>query len=114
MRPLLITAGHCYESPHAAALIEGFAAQVLIADKGYNSEALIEAVTAEGRQAVIPPHPNRLQQREYDRHLDRERHLIECFINKCTHDRRVIARVEKLVRNYLGFLSFVSTLMWPR
>lgn len=41
-----------------------------LADKGYISEALIEAVTAEGIQAVIPPHPNHLQQREYDRHLD--------------------------------------------
>ncbi len=48
--------------------------------------------------------------REYDRHLYRERYLIECFINKIKHYRRVFSRFEKLSTNYLGFLSFVSTL----
>jgi transposase len=95
-------------------LIEGFAAQVLIADKGYDADTLIEAVTARGIQVVIPPRSNRIQQREYDRHLYQERHLVECFINKFKHYRRVFSRFEKLVKNYLGFLSFVSALIWLR
>ena len=110
----LLTAGHCHDSPQAAALIEGFAAQVLIADKGYDADTLIEAVTARGIQVVIPPRSNRIQQREYDRHLYQERHLVECFINKFKHYRRVFSRFEKLVKNYLGFLSFVSALIWLR
>jgi transposase len=67
-RRFLFTAGHGHESPPAAALMEGFAAQVRIADKGDDAEALIAAVTAEGKQAVMPPRSNRRQQREYDRH----------------------------------------------
>lgn len=110
----ILTAGHCHDSPQAPALIEGFSAQVLIADKGYDSDALLEAVTAEGVQAVIPPRSNRTQQREYDQHLYRERHLIECFINKFKHYRHVFSRFEKLSKNFLGFLSFISALIWLR
>jgi transposase len=111
---LLLTAGQCHDSPQASALIAGYEPRVLIADKGYDSGPLIESVTAKGIEAVIPPKKNRLVQREYDRHLYRERHLIECFIGKIKQYRRVFSRFEKLSRNYLGFLSFVSALVWLR
>ena len=109
-----LTGGARHDSPQAAALIAGFAPHVLIADKGYDSDELIAAVTAEGIEAVIPPRSNRVESRDYDRHLYRERHLIECFINKIKHYRRVFSRFEKLSKNFLGFLSFVSTLIWLR
>ena len=111
---LLLTAGQRHDSTQASALVEGFEPLALIADKGYDSDTLIEAVTAKGIVAVIPPTKSRLLQREYDRHLYRERHLIECFINKIKHYRRVFSRFEKLSKNYLGFLSFVSALVWLR
>jgi transposase len=111
---LLLTAGQRHDSPLAASLIEGYEPQALIADKGYDSDALIQAVTARGIEAVVPPKKNRTEMREYDRHLYRERHLIECFIGKIKHYRRVFSRFEKLSKNYLGFLSFVSALIWLR
>ena len=111
---LLLTAGQRHDSPQASALIEGYEPQVLIADKGYDSGPSIELVTAKGIEAVIPPKKNRLVHREYDRRLYRERHLIECFIGKIKHYRRVFSRFEKLSKNYLGFLSFVSALIWLR
>jgi transposase len=63
---------------------------------------------------VIPPEKSRTEMREYDRHLYRERHLIECFIGKIKQYRRVFSRFEKLSKNYLGFLSFVSAPVWLR
>jgi transposase len=111
---LLLTAGQRHDSPQAAALIEDFEPQVLIADKGYDSDYLIESVTALGMVAVIPPKKSRLVQRAYDQHLYRERHLIECFINQIKQYRRVFSRFEKLSKNYMGFLSFVSALVWLR
>ena len=110
----LLTAGQRHDSPQASMLIEGYEPRVLIADKGYDSNPLLEAVTAKGIEAVIPPKKSRLVQREYDRHLYRERHLIECFISKIKQYRRVFSRFEKLSKNYLGFLSFVSALVWLR
>jgi len=111
---LLLTAGQRHDSPQAQALIDGFKPQALIADKGYDSDPLIESVTAQGILAVIPPKKNRLVERQYDEHLYRERHLIECFINKIKHYGRVFSRFDKLSKNYLGFLSFVSALIWLR
>jgi transposase len=110
----ILTAGQCHDSPQAKALIEGYSAQALLADKGYDDIKLIQEVEASGAQAVIPPRSNRKEQRDYDKHLYKERHLVECFINKIKHYRRVFSRFEKLSKNYLGFLSFVSALIWLR
>ena len=96
---LLLTAGQRHDSPQASALIEGFEPQALIADKGYDSDPMIAAITARGIAMVIPPKKNRLVQRECDRHLYRERHLIECFIGKIKHYLRVFSRFEKLSKN---------------
>src|SRR5436305_8783878 len=63
---LILTAGQRHDSPQAAALIDRFEPQVLIADKGYDSDPLLESVQALGIEAVIPPKKNRLVQREYD------------------------------------------------
>ena len=38
----------------------------------------------------------------------RERHLVECFINKTKHYRRIFSRFEKLDTRYLGFLHFTA------
>jgi transposase len=111
---LILTAGQRHDSSLAEALIADYEPQALIANNGYDSDALIQAVTAKGIAAVIPPKKNRTEMREYDRHLYRERHLVECFIGKIKHYRRVFSRFEKLSKNYLGFLSFVSALIWLR
>ena len=102
---LLLTAGQRHDSPQASALIEGFEPQALIADKGYDSDPMIAAITARGIAMVIPPKKNRLVQREC---------AGTCFIGKIKHYLRVFSRFEKLSKNYLGFLSFVSALIWLR
>jgi transposase len=85
-----------------------------MADQGDDAEAWLAAVTAAGVHVVIPPRSNRTQQREYDQYLYRERHVIECFIKKCTHYRHVFSRFEQLSKHFLGFLSVVSALIWLR
>ena len=63
---------------------------------------------------MIPPHQRRKQSRSYDTGLYRERHLVECFINKIKHFRRIFSRFDQLASRYLGFLHFVSVLIWLR
>jgi len=46
--------------------------------------------------------------------LYRERHLIECCVNKLKHFRRVFSRFDKLQRRYAGFVQFASALLWLR
>ena len=111
---LILTAGQESDVTQGAPLIKDFEAQAVIADKGYDSDDLVKTIIGQQAQAVIPPRVNRKEQREYDQHLYRERHLVECFINKIKHYRRVFSRFEKLSKNYMGFLSFVSALVWLR
>ena len=57
---------------------------------------------------------NRLTPREYDTYAYRERHLIECFINKVKPYRHIFSRFDKLDSRYLGFWCFVGVLIWLR
>ena len=59
-------------------------------------------------------HPALDRPADYDRHLYRERHLVECFINKMKHYRRIFSRFEKLDARHLGFLHFTAALIWLR
>ena len=77
------------------------------ADQGYDAQEFRQHILELGMMPVIPPRSNRKAPADYDRHLYRERHLVECFINKIKHYR---ARFEKLDTRYLGFLHFTAAL----
>lgn len=89
-------------------------ARAFVGDKGYDSDALIQVIVARDMKAVIPPRCNRSKTRECDWFIYKERHQIECFFNKIKHYRRIFSRFEKMARNYMGFLHFVSALVWLR
>jgi transposase len=109
-----LSAGHRHDMTQAYELLTGFNFQRLIADRGYSAEHFITYLLGEGIEAVIPPHQRAKVLREYDKWLYRERHLIECFINKIKHFRRIFSRFDKFDSSYLGFLYFVGTLIWLR
>lgn len=103
---LILTAGQEADVTQGAPLIKDWETQAVIADKGYDSDELVKSITAQGAQAVIPPRTNRKEQRAYDQHLYRERHLVECFIGKIKHYRRVFACFFESVQELSGFLEF--------
>jgi transposase len=108
---LIATAGQVADVTDGAALISGIKAEHVIADKGYDSSGLIEVIEAGGAKAVIPPRSNRKAPREYDEHLYKERNLVERFLNKVKHCRRVATRYEKTARNYLAFWQLASIMV---
>lgn len=110
----VLTPGQAHDCPQASLLLAGQQSDYVLADKGYDSAALIALIDARGAVPVIPSRRNSKQPRAYDRHLYQERHLVECFFNKIKWFRRISTRFDKLDRNYLGFLSFVSVLIWLR
>jgi len=109
-----LTAGHRHDSPQAEPLLDGYTCERVIADKAYDSDALRQHVDDIGAEAVIPPRANRTEPPDYDAHWYKERHLIECFINKIKQYRRIFSRFEKLAKRFLGFVSFAGTLIWLR
>ena len=63
---IIVTAGTTHNSTQACALIEGIAAEVLIADRGYDSNEIVAAAIRNGMKVCIPPKRNRKEQRECD------------------------------------------------
>jgi transposase len=111
---LILSAGQQHDSQQAEALMLDWDCQHAIADRGYASRFFVEWLIQRGIEPVIPPHQRAKEVREYDTWLYQERHLVECFINKIKHFRRVFSRFDKLATRYLSFLQFASSLIWLR
>jgi transposase len=110
----ILTGGERNDITQAESLVKDFSADYVIADKGYDSRAFVLKLKERNSEAVIPSRTNHKVQREIDRHLYKERHLIENQIGKLKHFRRVFSRFDKLAKNYLSFIYFASTVVWLR
>jgi transposase len=110
----ILTGGQRHDITQAETLIDSFQFDYVIADKGYDADAFLQTIADQTAQAVIPSRKRRLEPRVYDAHLYKERHLVECFINKIKWFRRIFTRYDKLARRYTAFLALASTLVWLR
>lgn len=93
---LIITEEQVADTSCANKLIENLPTKSVIADKGYDADALVQAIRATGARAVIPPRSNRVRKRRYSRKEYRTRNLVERFFNRIKHFRRVATRYDKL------------------
>jgi len=109
-----LTAGHKGDAPQAAALTEGLAAEVVMADAAYDADHFRQAIADKGATAVIPNNPSRAQKHPLDKHLYAQRHLVECCFSKLKQFRRVATRFEKTARNYLAVVTLAATVLWLR
>jgi transposase len=107
---LTLTPGQAADVTQAEALMKGVPAKVVIADKGYDSKAVVQQIEARGAEAVIPSLKTRKEQRPYDRERYKDRNLAERFWRKLKEYRRVATRYEKTARNFLGF-ALVASIM---
>lgn len=108
----LLTQGQSSEYEQASAMIAGFQADFVLADKGYDSNEFIESIQANGAVAVIPPRKHRIEARVYDKVIYKERNFVERLFQKLKHYRRIATRYERLARNYMAMLSLIATLIW--
>ena len=108
---LILTGGQAADVTRGEALIAGIEAEHVIADKGYDSNELVGVIEESGAKAVIPPRSNRKVKRGYDRHLYKDRNLVERFINRVKQCRRIATRYEKTARNYLAFWQLASIIV---
>lgn len=109
---ILLTEGQASEYWQSEALIEGFAAQFILADKGYDSDRFVDAIRQGGAEPVIPSRKCRREQRAYDKVLYKERNLVERLFQKLKNYRRIATRYERLARNYRSMLFLASAVIW--
>jgi len=110
----ILTPGQRNDCTQAIELTEQISGVTVIADKGYDSDAIIQQLAHQDCAAVIPPKRNRKIPRIIDRYLYKERHVIECCFGKLKHYRRIFSRFEKSASAFMSFLCFAGTLLWLR
>ena len=112
---VVLTPGQASDKAAVPDLIDGLAlARNLVADRGYDSHAIVELIAARGAKAHIPTQRDRKVQRSVNLKLYRQRNLIERCFNKLKRFRRIATRFEKLARNYLAAVVLASTRLWTR
>jgi putative transposase len=111
---LHLTAAQESDIGQAGALLAGHRPAAVIADKGYDSKALVAEVEGRGAEAVIPTQKSRKVQRDIDRHLYRERNVAERFWQKVKQYRRVATRYEKKAVNFLAFVYVAAVMVMLR
>lgn len=111
---IVLSAGNRADITEAKNLIEGTDFETLLADKGYHSNVLEKYLLDRGIEFCCPSKSNSLKKRDYDKHLYKDRNLVERFFNLLKQFRRVATRYEKTDQNYLGMIHFVSSLILLR
>lgn len=102
---IFVTAGTTADCKYAIPLIDGIVAEYLLADRAYDTNALIEKALSLGMQVVIPSKKNRKEQRAYDKYLYRLRHLIE---NAFLHLKRWRGIATRYAKNTASFVAAVQ------
>ncbi len=87
---------------------------MLLADKGYDANALREAVRNKKAWANIPPKANRRDPVCFSKHLYKARNLVERFFNRIKQFRRIATRYDKLAENFLAAVKLASIRIWLR
>jgi transposase len=80
----------------------------LLADKGYDTDAIRNALHKRGIRAVIPPRSHRKTTIRWNRRIYRERNRIERMIGYLKINRAVATRYDKLARSFLDALHLAT------
>ena len=108
-----LTPGQACDLDGADILLPQIAADIVIADKGFDAdERVIVPLEKAGKSPVIPPKANRKHKRDYDKDLYQARHLIENFFAKLKQFRAIATRYDKRAINFLAGIYLASIITW--
>lgn len=88
--------------------------KVMLGDKGYDADAILNDLSVNDVVAVIPPKRNRKIQPVIDGYIYALRNLVERCFSKLKHSRRLATRYDKTADSFLGFVVISSIRLWIR
>ena len=107
-----VTAGTVHDSKQAESLIDGFSAEWLFADRGYDTNAIIEKAISQNMIVVIPPKKNRKIHRDYDKDLYKLRHLVENAFLYLKRWRGIATRYAKTTSSFVAAVQIRCISLW--
>jgi transposase len=109
----VLTGGEAHDCPIAAELIEATdPAEILLADKGYDSAELRQQLKDQGTKPIIPNRSNRRKRFRFDRKQYVKRHKIENAFCRLKDFRRIATRYDKLAFVFTASVCIAATVAW--
>uniref|UniRef100_UPI000479646F IS5/IS1182 family transposase n=1 Tax=Pleomorphomonas koreensis TaxID=257440 RepID=UPI000479646F len=97
----------------AEVLIDGLGeGDILLADKGYDNNAIRAKAAQRKAWANIPPKANRKGTFAFSRWVYRQRNLVERFFNRIKQFRGIATRYDKRPENYMAALKIIAARIW--
>jgi len=87
---------------------------VLLADRGYDSDALRAMIATQGATADIRPLDHRIDQPAFSPRPYKRRNLVERFFDKIKHYRAIATRFDKHDANYMAAVKLAALRIWMR
>ena len=110
---LRLTGGQIADCAEAVALTDELGeGDILLADKGYDTNAIRAKAAERKAWANIPPKSNRKGSFVFSRWVYRQRNLAERFFNRIKQFRGIATRYDKRPENYLAAVKLVATRIW--
>jgi transposase len=97
-----------------AAAIEGLAFDALIADKAFDSNAIIAELDTRGAKVVISQHPRRAKPFATDEEIYKWRHLIENFFGRLKEFKRIAMRADKTDQSFAANIYLAAAVINSR
>ncbi|NHT76257.1 IS5 family transposase [Rhizobiaceae bacterium CRRU44] len=106
--------GQRFDTVGVAPLIEGLSFGGLIADKAFDSNAIIADLNERGAKIVISQHPRRASPLKIDAELYKWRHLIENFFCKLKDFKRIAMRACKTDTSFKAIIHLAAAIIHSR
>ena len=108
----ILTGGNKSDDRSAIPLLTGLPARHVIADRAYDSHAILDHIEASGAKPIIPKRTCMPRKRAFDPATYRLRNRIERTIGKLKQLRRIATRYDRLPQNYLATLHIAAIAFW--
>ncbi len=110
--PCILMVCRCNFFTGAEELISGFQAKYLLANRGYDTDAIIRSALQAGMTPVIPPKKNRKVLRDYDKHIYKLQHLVENAFLYLKRGRGIATRYTKTAASFVAAVQIRCIALW--
>lgn len=111
---LKLVPGNESDMKSAKEVLGDVAGHIVLADKGYDCDAIRHYINSSGGIANIPGRKNRKTEPFNVKEVGKRRFVVENYFGRIKRFRRVATRYDRLASTYLSFVFLASLMDWLR